>query len=601
MLKHAAESWGFSESEMDDFDPLINLLMESCALEFEKVASEIGNTQSRMLERLAKLLNPGLIEVQPAYGILQVRSAEPSTTLHTNDQFYYKPPAGDRTHSPLQPDFFFSPTRTQSIFDGAIAVMATNREINLTTEGNQRTQLVLAAKKNFQQHHAVWIGVELNEEIKSPDQLSFFFHWINQPESENWYQYLPYTEWKLDGATLQQFAGSAFNIEAAEKSGNLGLEFDSMKKIEAQVNELFSRHYITLVSPQSFEQQKLKPRNYPPEFEDFFGAKALQALKTPLWWIEIRFPTALPTEALDGLRCHINAVPVINRKLNKFTYKLLPSLNIVPLETDGEFLAIDEINNAQGKPVSLVPFAIPGELTSETYTLRYGMNRFDDRTLNNTLINLTELIKEESSYFSSLGEDFLVQHIRELNQILARIDARVKTQVKNESPYPYLAIKPGTEAGNVSIAFWSSNGAAANRISMGSKLISYRNSSVQTNSIMFLMPTQGGRNRYSDAEKIGQYKKSVLTHHRIVTTEDLKQYLTTELGSAAISIELNKTYRQSTVPDHGFVRCMEIRIKPASDMLTPDEWTQRLRLLQAKLGKLSVNNIPYQFQLTGNA
>ncbi len=598
MLKNAAESWGFSESEMDDFDPLITLLMESCALEFEKIASEIGSTQSRMLERLAKLLNPGMIEVQPAYGILQVRSAEPSTTLHTSDQFYYKPASGDRTRSPLQTELFFSPTRQQTIFDGAVTVMATNREINLITEGNQRTLIASAAKKNFQQQHTVWIGLELNEEIPSPDRLSFFFHWINQPDSEHWYQYLPYTEWKLDGITVRKSSAQEPDATVEASAGNLGLEFDSLKKMETQVNELFTRHYITIGSPEHFDQQKMKARNYPVEFEEYFGSKALQELKTPLWWIEIRFPTALPAEALDGLRCYLNAVPVMNRKLNKFTYKLLPSLNIVPLETEVEFLAIDEINNAQGKPVSLVPFAIPAELTSETYTLRYGMNRFDDRSLHDTLINLTELIKEESSYFSSLGEDFLVQHIRELNQILARIDARVKSQGKHESPYPYLAIKPGTEAGNVSIAFWSCNGASANRISIGTRLISYRNSSVQTNSILFLTATQGGRNKYSDAEKIEQYKKSVLTHHRIITTEDLKQFLSTELGSVAISIKLNKTYMKSSLPEHGFVRCMEITIKPTPDVLTPDEWGQRIGLLQGKLEKLSVNNIPYHFKLT---
>ena len=598
MLKNAAESWGFSESEMDDFDPLITLLMESCALEFEKIASEIGSTQSRMLERLAKLLNPGMIEVQPAYGILQVRSAEPSTTLHTSDQFYYKPASGDRTRSPLQTELFFSPTRQQTIFDGAVTVVATNREINLITEGNQHTLIASAAKKNFQQQHTVWIGLELNEEILSPDRLSFFFHWINQPDSEHWYQYLPYTEWKLDGITVRKSSAQEPDATVEASAGNLGLEFDSLKKMETQVNELFTRHYITIGSPEHFDQQKMKARNYPVEFEEYFGSKALQELKTPLWWIEIRFPTALPAEALDGLRCYLNAVPVMNRKLNKFTYKLLPSLNIVPLETEGEFLAIDEINNAQGKPVSLVPFAIPAELTSETYTLRYGMNRFDDRSLHDTLINLTELIKEESSYFSSLGEDFLVQHIRELNQILARIDARVKSQGKHESPYPYLAIKPGTEAGNVSIAFWSCNGASANRISIGTRLISYRNSSVQTNSILFLTATQGGRNKYSDAEKIEQYKKSVLTHHRIITTEDLKQFLSTELGSVAISIKLNKTYMKSSLPEHGFVRCMEITIKPTPDVLTPDEWGQRIGLLQGKLEKLSVNNIPYHFKLT---
>src|SRR6202035_2003437 len=78
MLKRASEIWGFSESEMDDFDPLVNLLMEACSVEFEKIAGEIGKTQNRMLERLARLLYPGMIDVKTSYGVGQVRSSEPT-------------------------------------------------------------------------------------------------------------------------------------------------------------------------------------------------------------------------------------------------------------------------------------------------------------------------------------------------------------------------------------------------------------------------------------------------------------------------------------------------------------------------------------------
>src|ERR1700733_10747852 len=82
MIRRASEIWGFAESEMDDFDPLVNLLIEACSFEFEKIAGEIGKTQNRMLERLAQLLYPGMITVKPAYGIMQVRSSEPSAILY---------------------------------------------------------------------------------------------------------------------------------------------------------------------------------------------------------------------------------------------------------------------------------------------------------------------------------------------------------------------------------------------------------------------------------------------------------------------------------------------------------------------------------------
>ena len=240
----------------------------------------------------------------------------------------------------------------------------------------------------------------------------------------------------------------------------------------------------------------------------------------------------------------MNAFPVINRKLNKFTYKLVPRLNIVPLETEETFLAIKEITNSQGSTVKLIPFANPAGLPSETYTLRYGINRFDERD-SETLINLTELLREESSYFSSLGEDFLIQHIRELNQVLARIEDKVKMQLKNQSPYPYLAIKPKPEGENIQVEFWSCHGEQANKIPMGSRLLPYKSSHVATNSIFLITPTFGGKDKFNDSEKIDQYKKSLLTHDRIVTMEDLRSFMQTELDKTRGPLLIKRPLKQA--------------------------------------------------------
>jgi hypothetical protein len=279
----------------------------------------------------------------------------------------------------------------------------------------------------------------------------------------------------------------------------------------------------------------------------------------------------------------------------------MQTLNIVSLETDGVFLSIKEIANSQGNPVKLVPFSNAGTLQPESYTLRYGANRFDERNAYETLVNLTELIKEESSYFSSLGEDFLIQNIRELNQILARLEDKVKLQNKSQSPYPYLMIRPQREGANVMIEFWSCNGEMANRIPMGSKLVSYRNSHVKTNSLFFITTTMGGRDKFNDAEKIDQYKQSLLTHNRIVTEADLRTVVQSELGRSASRVEYRKGYLRSSRPGEGFILCMEIWVTPTTDGLSREEWEQRLRELQLLLEKRSANTIPYQVKLAESA
>ncbi len=597
MLKRAAEVWGFSESEMDDFDPLVTLLIEACSVEFEKIAGEIGKTQNRMLERLAQLLYPGMIAVKPSYGVVQVRSSEPTAILYPDAQFVYRPTGNDRKRDSQNIDLYFSPSHATKIVDGNIQYIVSGRELYQIEEGVQKLTVASSSKKLLNLQHSVWLGIDLNEELTAMDGISFFFNWLNQQESDNWYQYLPYTHWFLDGVPLKHQPGVFMHNDSDSLSGNLEKEFDAMKKIEQELIELFNRHYITLTTKETTDQLKAGRRIYPQAFERIFDKKELQELKEPLWWIEIRFPPVIPEEALDSVFCSINAIPVLNRKLNKFAHKLMQSINIVSLETDGVFLSMKEIVNSQGQPVKLIPFANPGGLQPETYTLRYGVNRFDERNSYETLVNLTELIKEESSYFSSLGEDFLIQNIRELNQILARLEEKVKMQNKNQSPYPFLIIKPQREGANILIEFWSCHGELANKIATGSKLASYRNSNVKSNSLFFITSTFGGRDKFNDAEKIDQYKKSLLTHDRIVTMEDLKSVARAELGKTARSIAYKKTFIKGNKPTDGFIRCMQVIVTPEPGGLDASEWEQRLGELQLKLEKQSANNIPYQVKL----
>jgi len=363
-------------------------------------------------------------------------------------------------------------------------------------------------------------------------------------------------------------------------------EFDSMQKIEQDVLSLYNKHFITLSCKESC-QSKDNLSLYPTAFEELFNKKELKELQKPLLWLEVHFPSVAPKDMLDNVFCSINSFPVLNRKLNRFTYKLIQSLNIVPLETEDTFLSLKEIINSEGNQVKLTPFGNEGKLEPETFTLRYRINRFDERDSYETLVNLTELIREESSFFSSLGEDFLIQNIRELNQILARIEDKIKVRKKNQSPYPYLIIKPEKEGNNVSIEFWSSNGSAANKIPLGSRLQSHCNSNIKTNTLFFITSTFGGRDQYTDGQLIEQYKKSLLTHNRIVTMEDLKIVINSELGSSAKSVEYKKTYLKSTRPGEGFIRCMEIIVTPEQNSMEEDEWDQRLRELQLKLQRQS--------------
>ena len=159
------------------------------------------------------------------------------------------------------------------------------------------------------------------------------------------------------------------------------------------------------------------------------------------------------------------------------------NLHLCELVSVISFLSVKEIVNTNGNSIKLTPFGNPYDLQPETYTLRYGVNRFNERNSYETLVNLLDLVREESAFFSSLGEDFLSEHVRELNQILARMESKVKVKNKHESPFPFLAIRSGKEGSTVMIEFWSCIGEAANRIPTGSKLSPYQNSNVRSENL----------------------------------------------------------------------------------------------------------------------
>ena len=597
MLKKAAELWGFSESEIEDFDPLVTLLIESCSVEFEKISQEIGTSQNRMLERIAQLLYPGTITVHPAFAILQARSLEPQSILRTDAQFVCRVSGNDRKTENSNIELFFSPSHNTRIVDGAIKIIASAREIFSLEEGNLKYPVANTLRKHSLYQHSVFLGIDLHEEIISLEGLSVFFNWIGQAESKTWVQYLPYTEWFIENNPLSFKVGFDSLGDKTDTLSDLEREFDMMLKIEQETDSLYEPHFLTVSSKESFDKLKVKRKPYPSEFEQLFDKKDLQNLKESLIWIEIRFPTKIPFEALDSLWCSINSFPVLNRKINKFSYKLLQSLNIVPLDTDGVFLSVREITNSLGNPSKLIPFANSASLQPETYTLRYGVNRFDERNSYDTLVNLAELIKEESSYFSSIGEDFLRQNIKELNQILARLQEKVKNQNKHQSPYPYLIIKPSRDGANITIEFWSCNGDIANKISAGSRLQSYRNNYVKDNFTFLMTSTSGGRDKFDDAEKIDQYKKSLLSHNRIVTMEDLKIATNAELGRDVKSIEFEKIFIHGVKSGEGLIRCIEIKITPDRNAGREDDWDLRLKRLQLNLERNSANNIPYRLTL----
>ena len=117
---------------------------------------------------------------------------------------------------------------------------------------------------------------------------------------------------------------------------------------------------------------------------------------------KLQFTTAFPLNAISDLYVSINCFPVVNRHLNKFTYRLQNTLNIVPLATEELFQDLISISTSEGKSFMSNPMGTGFLQWSWFYTLRYGgVERFDDRQSVELLNNVIELLRDESAAFSS--------------------------------------------------------------------------------------------------------------------------------------------------------------------------------------------------------
>ncbi|AUD07153.1 type VI secretion system baseplate subunit TssF [Spirosoma pollinicola] len=596
MLRRAADLWGYAETDLDSFDPLVALLIEACSVEFERVSVEIGNTQARLLDRLAQVLHPEPDVARPAFGIAQVRPVEPRISLSTTTQLCYKRAATNRADQANATETYFSPVGTYSVIDGAVRYMATTDTLYRIDEATQK--IPIAQRQGTPAvlpYQSIWLGLDLNESLTSLEGVSFFFDWPTEATQVDSHSLLAQSRWFLAGQELQIRAGLPVMTAPQPARSPLESAFDSLNKVEQQAILTYESHFITIETAPTFKSSGLQRQAYPEPVGQWFAERDLRAIRESLWWIELRFPHTVSSQVLAGISVGMNCFPVVNRRLHRITYRLQQNLNIIPLETERCFLAMRDVRTSQNRQLTSIPLGNVSDMTTDTYTVQYGVSRFDDRDARQTLINLQDLLHDESASFAALGEDFLTSVIRELNQALARLEAKVDQKTRNRDTIPYLIIKPKQAGDTVFIEYWTCDGEAANRLPTGSRLTPYSDNSLRKDAGFLMTTTNGGRERLKESEKITQYKRALLTRNRIVTLEDVRAVCLAELGSHLRSVQVERTFRVDPQPQNGFQRCIRVSLEPsATSPYAAADWQQQVRLLQVTLDAQSVAALPYQ-------
>ena len=598
LTRQAAELWGYSEADLDGFDPLVQLLFEACAVEFEKAGQELQNTQYRLIERLAALLNPDVVDApHPAHAVAQARAREAVVALPDDAQFVFEPPLVGR--QAVGQEIAFSPLQPTRLVGGAVRCLATDATVWQVEASGQKRLVAQAPAPPPAAYRRLWLGLELPAEGVELRDLTFFFDWLNEPRRAAYAAFLPGEHWLLGAAELAPGPGLAESGAGAapDGAGPLHEEYDFLRRVEQQVRAQYAPAFVRLAGPAG-ALAAYAPRPYPAELALAFDpATELQALRQPLTWLEVRFAHALPPEAFDQLVCALNCFPVLNRRLHKVLFRLQPALNLFPLVSEEPFLAVREVYSLSNVAYRSTSLRDLTEGATDTYTLRsHGVGRFDTRTGRGALRELLELLRDESRAFSAAGTDFVGSILRELDQSLARLEERLDRRQAAEQPVPYLLLRPRDVNDSVYLEYWSSNGEAANRLAAGSRL--RIQDGHYLDEVRLLTTTSGGRERPRPEERTHALRRNLLARNRLVTLGDIRAACWDQLGAHLAGVHVEKGFQTGPTPAAGFVRCIRVQLTPAEpSRLSAPEWQRAAQALHSLLSSQSALNLPYEVVL----
>lgn len=605
LLKNAARAWGYAETEAEsNFDPLVSMLLTACAAELEKINGEIEGSRGRILERLVQLLSPdALTGALPAHAIACATPIEDKLEVKEETQYYTprKLQGLSENEESLWKDIYFSPTADFRLTKASIRYMATGNA--LYRVGNSINKEVIAHTGPGKELPActLWLGID--EPGVSLKNTLFYFDLRNEADKQLFYHQLPKATWYWNDMPISHAAGygrRTISGEQIDLETVLNREDDTSGKVKKHVNAFYKPNFITLLDEADLT---VSPDNsvLTTMIRESFPEKALQQLdKHALRWICIDFPQTISNRLLQDVVCVMNCFPVINRRLHDQTFRLQEIINIIPLQTEDLFLDLAEVTSDDGKMLNVRSFEKDGEESLTMLLRNGGVGRFDERDAGAIVNYLLQLLRDESAAFSTLGNDFMNSEMKQLQQIINKLEQRLFSRQLNREQIPYLIIRNNTKSAwqNIFIHFWSTCGMEGNNIKAGSTLRLYKGSGIEKNQITLVTTSQGGRDRLGTTESVLAYKSALLSRDRLITMEDIRAFCHYQLGERVKSIEVQKGIMVHPDQLQGFVKTIDITIgihrSAYDEMMERGEiafWKDNLKLL---LEEKSAALLPYR-------
>jgi hypothetical protein len=567
MVKTAARLWGYSEDETESaFDPLVNILFSACSLELEKVSNEIHSSRARLLERMVQLLSPEVLcGPFPAHAVLHAKSIDNLTRLRETDQFFWTQKSSSvyESNSTRYKDIFFAPTSSFQVNAASVSYLATGHQLFRYREMISKEVITHCIPGRDLSASVLWLGI--TGPMVNLHNTQCYFDIRNEVNRELFHQNLPYARWYygdsaitiVPGFNQEGLSGEQLDVEQLLTQKNTALY-----KIKEHVNAFYKQRFITLKYPELTAAGK--GIDFPAELRNAFDKKDIQDLqKENVRWIKIQFPENISNAVLQDVICHFNCFPVINSQLHELTHHMHDMVNIIPLYSSDTFFDLNEISDHDGKSYNIrtIEKNVHEKLT--VILRQGGIGRFDERDAASIIENIIQMLSDESAAFAVLGRDFLASEMKQLQQIIYKLEQQLQSRQLHRESTPFLVVRPtGNEKiNNLLITYWSTTGGQANDIKAGTPLMSYKTGGLYQSNCTLVSTTMGGRDRLSATESITAYKSALLSRDRLISMEDIKVFCQLQMGSMAKEIEVTKGVTVPRSVSQGFARTIDVTIR----------------------------------------
>lgn len=552
LLRNAAVFWGLPETPAEsNFDPLVGLLFGACATELEKISTDIEDSRARILERLVHLLFPEVLTTGiPAHGIAHAIPMDARLQLPAKTAFYVQ--ESEQTNS----DVYFTPVMDTQLCNALVTYIATPQNFYKINGNFSRLFLqTLDTAPVAQQANSIWIGIQRGENILPG--CHFYFELRNEAVKYRFYEQLHTVQWTINGikqSAAHGYFGDSNGSTSLNPSAIVEGNHNATRQTVQAVKEFYKQQFITIRNFDIAESKVL-----PPFFHELRFVNGDKKDMENLLWIRLDFPGTIPMSWLEDITIAVNCFPVINRRQYKLQQRLSQFVNIVPLQPDMFFFDLDTIMGEDGEPIPQTLHK-KGSLGVD---LRYsGTGRFSDKEAVVAIENMIQQIKDESSAYAVIGNDFLLSELTLLQQILNNLQGELarKQLARGISPHLIFSGKKDNSPVSVFISYWGTQGEQANGIKKNTPMLLLQDIDLNNNSCYIVSGTAGGRDPLNENQKILAYKAALLSKEKLVTREDIISFCKMRTGIEEGHYSIESGFAVSHISTKSFSKTIDIKI-----------------------------------------